>query len=144
VHYVFPRRRLDVKKAVESLMEGSRLEMEERKGIIVVWDVAYDHLAGVYPLVRRAADLLGEIVEMFIISSNLPISFATIQKPSAIHKEDVGDKGKSPALRLIEPPEGVELKECLIWYLGEEGRSLLNLQMTHAGNPVCPVLNRAS
>jgi diphthamide biosynthesis protein 2 len=46
VHYVFPRAFLNVDGAVSAFMEESRSEMQERKGVIVVWDVAYDHLAG--------------------------------------------------------------------------------------------------
>jgi hypothetical protein len=28
------------------------------------------------------------------------------------------------------------MEECAVWYLGEEGRALLNLQMAHASSPV--------
>ena len=47
VHYVFPQRKIDVDEAAECLMEASRSEIEgARKGVVVVWDVAFDHLAG--------------------------------------------------------------------------------------------------
>lgn len=36
------------------------------------------------------------------------------------------------ALRSIVPPEGLDLDACVLWYLGPEGRSLLNVQMTHS------------
>jgi len=49
VHYVFPRQELDVSEAAGSLLGGSHEELKEKKGIIVVWDVAYDHLAGQSP-----------------------------------------------------------------------------------------------
>ena len=56
-----------------------------------------------------------------------------------------GDKGKAPALRSIDPPAGVDKKDCIIFYIGEHTRSILNLQMTHAANSVCPPLtNRES
>ena len=46
VHYVFPRRSLDVFVAGVSLAEASKSELESgRKGVVVVWDVAYDHAA---------------------------------------------------------------------------------------------------
>jgi len=48
VHYVFPRRRLDLDEAVGSLLEASEEPLEgDGKGVMVVWDVAFDHLAGV-------------------------------------------------------------------------------------------------
>ena len=56
VHYVFPRMMLDVDAAAKALVEASSEEMESRgegdnrvegkKGVIVVWDVAFDWLAG--------------------------------------------------------------------------------------------------
>lgn len=56
VHYVFPRMTLNVGAAAEALMEASSEEMsskgegedriEGKKGVIVVWDVAFDWLAG--------------------------------------------------------------------------------------------------
>jgi len=56
VHYVFPRMTLGVAAAVEALVEASKDEMSSRgegedfvegkKGVIVVWDVAFDWLAG--------------------------------------------------------------------------------------------------
>lgn len=67
-----------------------------------------------------------------------PVSFATIQRPSA---RAHGALGKSPALRSVEPPAEVKMEECVIWYLGDEGRGSVNLQMTHAANPVRLLLN---
>jgi len=67
----------------------------------------------------------------------LPLNFSTIQRPSVRRGSGPPEvTGKSPALRLIEPPSSVEKEDCLIWYIGEDGRGLLNLQMTNAGVPV--------
>ncbi|KAL7419521.1 Diphthamide biosynthesis protein 2 [Cryptotrichosporon argae] len=122
VHYVFPKRRLDVARAADSLAEATKGDVV--KGVIVVWDVAHDWLAD-------------EITSTFAKRCPLPISFATVQRPSVRRLAAADDKGKAPAaLRAIAPPKGLELSDCAIWYLGEEGRSLLNLQMTHAANPV--------
>ena len=56
VHYVFPRRSLDINHALECLVESGRSdlggtseglkEQESNKGIIVVWEVAFDWLSG--------------------------------------------------------------------------------------------------
>lgn len=47
VHYVFPRKSLDVKQSGASLKTASEGEVgSSRKGVVVVWDVAYDHAAG--------------------------------------------------------------------------------------------------
>ncbi|WRT64437.1 diphthamide biosynthesis protein 2 [Kwoniella shivajii] len=125
VHYVFPRRRLNTAHAVECLLESGRDdsggEDGAEKGGIVVWDVAFDWLAD-------------EIRKVFTESCAFPLSFATIQRPATSSELDGKDKGKSPALRSIEPPVGVELNNCRMWYIGEEGRSSINLQMTHANN----------
>ncbi|BEI81471.1 hypothetical protein CcaverHIS002_0206310 [Cutaneotrichosporon cavernicola] len=45
-------------------------------------------------------------------------------------------KDKAPALRRLTPPPGVDMASTVLLYLGSEGRSLLNLQMNHATNPV--------
>lgn len=126
VHYVFPRRSLDVAAAAEALRDVSTDDVAEKRGVVVVWDVAYDWHAE-------------DIVREFTAAVDVPISFATISRPSTLPKPDAPDadaKGKAPALRSIQPPAGVEMTDAVIWYIGEEGRSLLNLQMTHATNPV--------
>lgn len=46
VHYVFPRRRLDAAAAAKALRDAT--EDLEGKGVVVMWDVAYDWLAGEY------------------------------------------------------------------------------------------------
>jgi diphthamide biosynthesis protein 2 len=51
VHYVFPRKRIDVTHAAQSLVDASQEEMagpsgSGRKGIVVVWDVAIDWTSG--------------------------------------------------------------------------------------------------
>lgn len=66
----------------------------------------------------------------------IPISFAHIRRPQIVKSTDTSNKGKGPALRSIEPPSDYKLDNCVIWYLGDEGRSLLNVQMTHANNQV--------
>lgn len=74
------------------------------------------------------------------------MAFAVIRQPAtaaaAAAAAGVDGKpptqGKAPALRVIEPPAGLGMERCMIWYIGQEGRALLNLQMTHADTPVCP------
>ena len=47
VHYVFPRRKLDIAEAGKALSEASsELAGGSHKGVMVVWDVAYDWLSG--------------------------------------------------------------------------------------------------
>jgi diphthamide biosynthesis protein 2 len=59
VHYVFPRMKLDIEHALDDLTIVSKEELEshsedghshaasgKKRGIIVVWDVAFDWLAG--------------------------------------------------------------------------------------------------
>nr|XP_019007414.1 diphthamide biosynthesis protein 2 [Kwoniella pini CBS 10737]OCF46195.1 diphthamide biosynthesis protein 2 [Kwoniella pini CBS 10737] len=125
VFYVFPRRKLDVQHAVAGFIEASKEDLTEesvKKGVIVVWDVAFDWLAD-------------QINDTFTKNLSHPVSFATIQETSTSStKEDF--KGKAPALRSIVPPAGLELDDCILWYIGEEGRSSMNLQMTHANNPL--------
>lgn len=55
VHYVFPRQRIDVALAAESLVEASQEEMagpsgSGKKGVVVVWDVAIDWVSGEHAL----------------------------------------------------------------------------------------------
>nr|XP_018267417.1 diphthamide biosynthesis protein 2 [Kwoniella dejecticola CBS 10117]OBR89575.1 diphthamide biosynthesis protein 2 [Kwoniella dejecticola CBS 10117] len=126
VFYVFPRRKLDISHAITEFTDASREDLSEeggKKGVIVVWDVAFDWLAD-------------QIKEKFTQSLPCPVNFATIQKPSTSSDKAVDVKGKAPALRTIDPPEGLRLDDCVLWYIGEEGRSSINLQMTHANNPL--------
>ncbi|AFR98449.1 diphthamide biosynthesis protein 2 [Cryptococcus neoformans C23] len=126
VHYVFPRQKLDVKQAMGSLLAASKKELDDdgKKGIVVVWDVSYDWLTN-------------DIRDTFSQESSLPISFASIQKPTLAPQKGLKDeKGKASALRSVEPPQGLEMNDCVLWYIGEEGRSCMNLQMTHVNNPL--------
>lgn len=77
-----------------------------------------------------------EIVKTFTAGSNLPTSFAVIKPNTSEASPTTRREEKRPALRSIEPPTGLKMKDCAIWYLGEEGRGLLNIQMTHADCPV--------
>ncbi|ODN78024.1 diphthamide biosynthesis protein 2, variant [Cryptococcus amylolentus CBS 6039] len=121
IHYVFPRKKLDVGHAFGALSKTSEEDVQDgKKGVIVVWDVAYDWLAS-------------SIAETFTKESTIPITFAHINKPTAAPPK-TDEKGKAPALRSVEPPEGLALTDCILWYIGEEGRSSMNLQMTHAYN----------
>lgn len=175
MHYVFPRRSLDPTVALASLTEAAGDDLNDKKGIALVWDVAYDWLAD-------------EIITAFNKAS-LPVQAARIVRPSANRAAPVveeapvapapaaaascGDKEggccsstpatscgdanggcssgactpapalrpisgskAAPALRAVLPPPGVDIADCAIWYLGPDGRSLLNLQMTHANHTV--------
>ncbi|WVN89172.1 diphthamide biosynthesis protein 2 [Cryptococcus depauperatus CBS 7841] len=122
VHYVFHRKRLDVERAKQSLIETSSEDLEKKKGVIVVWDVAYDWLAN-------------DIQEIFSKACPLPINFASIHTvPTTLSSPS--EKGKTPTLRAIDPPKSIPMNECVLWYIGEEGRSCMNIQMTHANNPL--------
>ncbi|WWC86502.1 diphthamide biosynthesis protein 2 [Kwoniella dendrophila CBS 6074] len=130
VFYVFPRRKFDIKHAAENFVEASKDDLGEedgKKGAIVIWDVAFDWL-------------VDQIRETFSQICSHPINFATIQRPTStsVQQADQSEKskGKVPALRSIEPPPGLDLDDCVLWYIGEEGRSSINLQMTHANNPL--------
>ncbi|WVQ82524.1 diphthamide biosynthesis protein 2 [Cryptococcus sp. DSM 104549] len=125
VHYVFPRRKLDIQRAADALLKASKEEFDDgKKGVVVVWDVSYDWLAA-------------DIDDVFTKACHLPVSFATIQRPSTAPMDpSEKGKGKAPALRAIEAPSGVDMADCVLWYIGEEGRSCMNLQMTHAYNPL--------
>jgi hypothetical protein len=86
----------------------------------------------------QLADVVEDIISTLGKSTPYPTSFATIHRPTASGSSTTYRAAeKAPALRSLTPPGGVEEGECVIWYLGEEGRSSLNLQMTHAANPVC-------
>lgn len=88
--------------------------------------------------VYQLADEVEDIISTLGKSTPHPTSFATIHRPTASGSSPTDRVAeKAPALRSLTPPDGVEEGECVIWYLGEEGRSSLNLQMTHAANPVC-------
>lgn len=65
-----------------------------------------------------------------------PTSFSRISLPDGKTSSSQDRKGKAPALRTIQPPEDIAMEDCVIWYIGEEGRSLVNMQMTHANLPV--------
>ena len=80
--------------------------------------------------------VLDDITKTFPSKVSHPMSFATIRRPGPpLPLSQVG-KEKAPALRSIVPPDGLDISDCVIWYIGEEGRALLNLQMTHAANAV--------
>ncbi|GFZ46057.1 Diphthamide biosynthesis protein 2 [Saitozyma sp. JCM 24511] len=137
VHYVFPRQRIDVTHAAESLVEASQEEMagpsgSGKKGVVVVWDVAIDWVSD-------------DIIDTFSSTCPWPVSFATIRRPpvSALASASAPPappseraQEKAPALRSVEPPEGLSMEECAVWYLGEEGRALLNLQMANGSSPI--------
>lgn len=93
-----------------------------------------------------ADDCLDDITNTLSSAIPFPISFAIIHRPSvpaatSTRAPTVRAAEKAPALRSLAAPEGLEESDCVIWYLGEEGRSSLNLQMTHASNPVCRSLS---
>jgi diphthamide biosynthesis protein 2 len=134
VHYVFPRRRLDIAEAGRALLEASTELGESHKGVMVVWDVSYDWLSG-KSRESTVADKAEEIVSKLSSSIPHPVSFANIRRPSTTPSDRASEK--APALRSLEPPEGLGAGDCVIWYIGDEGRSSLNLQMIHAANPVC-------
>lgn len=51
VHYVFPRRKLDLEAAKKALLDATiELADGSNKGVVIVWDVAYDWLAGEWEL----------------------------------------------------------------------------------------------
>ncbi|RSH92034.1 Diphthamide biosynthesis protein 2 [Saitozyma podzolica] len=117
VHYVFPRKRIDVTHAALSLVEASA-----------------DEMAGP-----------NDIIETFSSACPWPVSFATIRRPPASSSASTSAppaapseraQEKAPALRSVEPPEGLIMEECAVWYLGEEGRALLNLQMANGLSPI--------
>jgi diphthamide biosynthesis protein 2 len=137
VHYVFPRRKLDIVEAGRALLEASSDLGESHKGVMVVWDVSYDWLSGM-STTFALADKSEEIISKLSSDIPHPISFANIRRPSTTAISDRASE-KAPALRSLEPPEGLGAGDCVIWYIGDEGRSSLNLQMTHAANPVCPL-----
>lgn len=70
------------------------------------------------------------------------MAFAIIRQPATAAAKAEGvdspasNQSKAPALRVIEPPAGLGIERCMIWYIGQEGRALLNLQMAHADTPV--------
>jgi diphthamide biosynthesis protein 2 len=39
-------------------------------------------------------------------------------------------------LRTVAPPEGMSMADCALWFIGEEGRGLMNLQMQNADSSV--------
>nr|XP_019049513.1 diphthamide biosynthesis protein 2 [Kwoniella bestiolae CBS 10118]OCF28443.1 diphthamide biosynthesis protein 2 [Kwoniella bestiolae CBS 10118] len=135
VFYVFPRRKFDIAHAAEQFLEASQDDLSEdggKKGVVVVWDVAFDWLAD-------------EIQSTFNKTITHPINFAKIQKPptssspspsSSVETANGKGKGKAPALRSIEPPAEMDMSDCTLWYIGEEGRSSINLQMSYANNPL--------
>jgi diphthamide biosynthesis protein 2 len=137
VHYVFPRRKLDIAEAGRALLEASTELGESHKGVMVVWDVSYDWLSG-KSRTMSVADKSEEIISKLSSDIPHPISFANIHRPSTTTVSDRASE-KAPALRPLEPPEGLDAGDCVIWYIGDEGRSSLNLQMTHAANPVRPI-----
>ena len=137
VHYVFPRRKLDITEAGRALLEASTELGESHKGVMVVWDVSYDWLSGM-SVTFASADKSEEIISRLSSSTPHPLSFANIRRPSTTKISDRASE-KAPALRSLEPPEGLDAGDCVIWYIGDEGRSSLNLQMTHAANPVRPL-----
>ncbi|KAI9638236.1 peptidyl-diphthamide biosynthesis [Dioszegia hungarica] len=130
VHYVFQRQSLDVEEALNAFRAASEADRSERKGTVVVWDVGYDWKAE-------------DIVQRF--SAALPpdsASFATIRRPASKSSQtgssDPAARAGQPAdtstapLRSVEPPPGMTMSECMIWYIGEEGRGLMNIQMQNA------------
>jgi diphthamide biosynthesis protein 2 len=162
VHYVFPRKRIDVTHAALSLVEASADEMagpsgSGKKGVVVVWDVAIDWASGECTLLLLAlrrrpcgdgADDADDSIETFSSACPWPVSFATIRRPPASSSASTSAppaapseraQEKAPALRSVEPPEGLIMEECAVWYLGEEGRALLNLQMANGLSPVSAV-----
>lgn len=85
-----------------------------------------------------------ELVRAFTQEDAYPMSFATIQRlvtptPTAA-AATAQNSDKAPSLRSISPPPGLEMRDCVIWYIGEEGRGMTNLQMQHADASVSCLL----
>lgn len=103
----------------------------------VIWLASGRVVSGIYIFTTWSKEIAGDIRDTFSQDLSVPISFAFIQKPVVAPQKVLKDgKSKTPALRSIEPPQGLGMNDCVLWYIGEEGRSCMNLQMTHANNPV--------
>lgn len=84
VHYVFPRHHINVAAAVQALKDASTNELKEKRGVVVVWDVAYDWRAGKHAATltlaltlqtRSPAVLLGRWTSRFRLQlSSAPLS----------------------------------------------------------------------
>ncbi len=54
------------------------------------------------------------------------MAFATIRQPATAAAKTEGvdspssNQGKAPALRVIEPPSGLGIERCMIWYIGRK------------------------
>ena len=92
---------------------------------------------------------IGEIATSFTDLIDVPFSFASIAHDhhstadvAPVQPEESmtpRQRAKSPEtgqLRTISPPEGLAMSDCVLWYIGEEGRGLMNLQMQNADSAV--------
>ncbi|KAI5451054.1 Diphthamide biosynthesis protein 2 [Naganishia albida] len=149
VRYVFPKRSLDVPIIAqelyttafpsgtadvdETLGDGVLPEDREargRKGVVVFWDVAYDWVED-------------QLVHEFTNSASKPkdlqhVIFARINKTHAAQTQlsALQTSQQPESLRSIAFPPGVAMRDCTIFYVGEEGRGLVNLMMEHAENRI--------
>lgn len=91
----------------------------------------------------------GEIATSFIDLPDVPFSFASIahdhhstpdvapvQPKESMTPRQRAKSSERGQLRTISPPEGLAMSDCVLWYIGEEGRGLMNLQMQNADSAV--------
>jgi hypothetical protein len=64
------------------------------------------------------------------------ISEHDLTKPVNGNETDPNEKGERFSLREFEFPEGVGMKDCIVFYIGEESRGVVNLMMENSQNKV--------
>ncbi len=53
-----------------------------------------------------------------------------------IDESEPSSSSPPPSLRSYPLPNGISIRECIIFYIGEETRGMVNLMMENAGNEV--------
>lgn len=53
-------------------------------------------------------------------------------------EEEKQEQGSFSSLRSFDFPQGVGMKDCTIFYIGEESRGVINLMMENSGSKVSP------
>lgn len=130
VLFVFPKKKIDIKLAVDALLD-TLLQQQDNYNVILIPDVAYAHVSD---------NLYDELQS----SKRLPPSTKILYKPiprraspdsRQVLTQDATQVNSSFHRRYILP-EGVSLSSCVIIYIGSESLGLTNLLMTHPDNTV--------
>jgi hypothetical protein len=75
-------------------------------------------------------------IQVDVTAHTKPDSDAQARTADNSEQPEEHEQGSFSSLRSFDFPDGVGMKDCTIFYIGEESRGVINLMMENSGNKV--------